>query len=97
MNALWLRFFKSAYRREPISGFIAAVGLVDLAIGGIDRNLSLSVFGISVFGIALALRWWQIQKVETESEAKSPQYILPNRSSQSPLMLKPSQRSSSKE
>jgi hypothetical protein len=95
MNALWLRFFKSAYRREPISGFIAVVGLVDLAIGGIDQNLSLSGFGVSLLGIALALRWWQTQKVREQSESERAQYILPDRSSQSPLpMLKPSQRPS---
>lgn len=95
MNALWLRFFRSAYRREPISGFVAIVGLVDLAIGGLDRSTSLSIFGVSILGMAIALRWWQMQNVATKSEPQRPQYILPDRSSQSPLpALKPSQRPS---
>jgi hypothetical protein len=68
---------------------------VDLAIGGIDQNLALSGFGVGLFGIALVLRWWQVKNAQSPSLPERSPYILPDRSSQSPLpALKPSQRPS---
>ncbi|KAM3093895.1 hypothetical protein ACKFKF_28160 [Phormidesmis sp. 146-12] len=76
---------KSVYKKEPITGFVIIAGSVDVAIGGIDSNTSLVVFGLSAVGIALALRWWHLQRRSPESSARGAVYALPPASSHAAL------------
>ena len=77
MNAGLPRILKSAYRREPISSFILTVGAVDAAIGGVGDRWSLFTFGIGMVGLAIALRWWMLQRHTEETPTEAPQYYLP--------------------
>lgn len=93
MNALWLRMFKSAYRREPIVSFIITVGAVDAVIGGVGASWSLLSFGLGTVGVAVAVRWWQSQDSRVESPEAAPEYYLPPSSSRPPLpMLNPKRK-----
>ena len=85
MNALLPRFLKSAYRKEPISSFVLLIGAVDVVIGGVDERWSLLTFGLGLVGVAIALRWWQIQQRQVDLTEKSPTYFLPPSSSRPPL------------
>jgi len=88
MNALWPRILKSAYRREPIVSFVVTVGAVDTIIGGIGASLPLLSFGLGTIGVAFALRWWQIQRSQTEQQPEvAPEYYLPPHASRPPLPL----------
>lgn len=87
MNALWHRFVKSAYRKEPISSFIIIVGIVDALIGGFGERWSLLSFGLLMVVIAAALRWWQTQRKETELAESRVMPILPPSSSRPPLPM----------
>jgi hypothetical protein len=87
MNALWTRFLKSAYRKEPISGFILTVGAVDAVIGGVGGRWSLFSFGLLTLLLAAALRWWQIQKAQALITEKTPRHFLPPSSSRPPLPM----------
>ncbi len=90
MNALLPRILKSAYRKEPISSFVIIVGAVDTAIGGADASGSLFAFGLGTIVVAIAFRWWQIQRHQQPEPEAAPEYYLPSSSSQSPLpMLTP--------
>ena len=89
MNA-WTRFIRSAYRKEPISSFILTVGAADAVIGGIGMRWTLFSFGLVVAILAIALRWWQIQKTQPIIADDTPRHFLPPQSSRSPLpMLTP--------
>lgn len=77
MNALWPRFLRSAYRKEPISSFIVIVGAVDAVIGGAGERWSLLTFGLMMVLIAIALRWWQTQRRETELAEQPVTHYLP--------------------
>jgi hypothetical protein len=79
------RFLKSAYRKEPITSFMAIAGAVDVAIGGIDRSWSLLFFGVSLVGVAIAIRWWQSQNAQAELNEDSPKYFLTSQSSRPAL------------
>jgi hypothetical protein len=85
MNALLPRFLKSAYRKEPISSFVILIGAVDAVIGGMDGRWSLLTFGLGTVGVAIALRWWQIQQRQIDLTEQSPQYFLPPTSSRPAL------------
>ncbi len=85
MNALWPRFLKSAYRKEPISSFIVIVGAVDAVIGGVGERWSLLSFGLMMVVLAVALRWWQTQRRETELADQPVTHYLPPASSR-PVM-----------
>jgi hypothetical protein len=85
MNAIWSRMLRSVYRKEPITGFVIIAGSVDVAIGGIDSSTSLVIFGLSAVGIALALRWWQLQHRSPEPSQRGAVYALPPASSRSAL------------
>ncbi|HEY9670085.1 MAG TPA: hypothetical protein V6D11_01395 [Waterburya sp.] len=85
MNALWPRFLKSAYRKEPISSFIVIVGAVDAVIGGFGERWSLLSFGLMMVVLAVALRWWQSQRRETELADQPVTHYLPPASSR-PVM-----------
>jgi hypothetical protein len=87
MNALLPRFLKSAYRKEPISSFVVIVGSIDAVIGGIDESWSLLGFGLSLVGVAIALRWWQIQRSQDEPTQQPPKYFLPPQSSRPALPI----------
>lgn len=85
MNALWPRFLKSAYRKEPISSFIVIVGAVDAVIGGFGERWSLLSFGLMMVVLAAVLRWWQSQRRETELADQPVTHYLPPASSR-PVM-----------
>lgn len=85
MNVVWPRILKSAYRREPITSFIITVGAVDAVIGGIGSRGSLLTFGLTVAGVAIALRWWQFQRSQVEETERVPELYLPASSSRPQL------------
>ena len=85
MNALWPRFLRAAYRKEPISSFIVIVGAVDAVIGGAGERWSLLTFGLMMVLIAIALRWWQTQRRETELAEQPVTHYLPPTQSRPPL------------
>lgn len=93
MNAAWFRFIKLAYRQEPISSFIITVGAVDAVIGGVENSGSLFGFGVSLVGLALFLRLWQILRDEPEEMTeKVPEHFLPPSSSQPQMPMLMSQK-----
>ncbi|MBD0343879.1 MAG: hypothetical protein ICV63_03405 [Coleofasciculus sp. Co-bin14] len=85
MNALWPRVLKSAYRKEPISSFIILMGAVDAVIGGAGERWSLLTFGLLMVVLAIALRWWQTQRRESELAEQPVTHFLPPSSSQPAL------------
>lgn len=87
MNALWHRFLKSAYRKEPISSFIIIVGAVDTLIGGVGERWTLLSFGLMMVVLAAALRWWQTQRRESELSEQPVTHFLPPSSSRPPLPM----------
>ncbi|WP_370583797.1 hypothetical protein [Oxynema sp. CENA135] len=87
MNAAWLRFFKSAYRQEPVTSFVVTVGVVDAAIGGADASLSLFGFGLTLAGLALFWRWWQAQRPYPGPSDRVAEHYLPASSSRPPLPM----------
>lgn len=94
MNILFPRFLRSLYRKEPISSFVVLVGAVDAVIGGVDQSWSLFSVGLGTVGVAIVLRWWQIQRQEDQlNEQEVPQFYLPPQSSRPALpMLDPAKR-----
>lgn len=87
MNALWPKILKSAYRREPISSFIVIVGAVDAVIGGFGERWSLLTFGLMMVVLAVALRWWQTQRKESELAEQPVTHFLPPASSRPALPI----------
>ncbi|HEY9797952.1 MAG TPA: hypothetical protein V6D30_20140 [Leptolyngbyaceae cyanobacterium] len=87
MNALWPRFLKAAYRKEPISSFIVIVGAVDAVIGGVGERWSLLTFGLMMVVLAVALRWWQTQRKEGELSEQPVTHFLPPASSRPALPM----------
>lgn len=86
MDILWSRLLRVIYRKEPIVGFVATVGVVDAAIGGLTQHWSLLAVGVGTVGTAIALRLWQIQRRQAmESVSQNPVYILPPQSSRPSL------------
>ncbi|MBW4440186.1 MAG: hypothetical protein KME10_02900 [Plectolyngbya sp. WJT66-NPBG17] len=88
MNALWFRLLRTVYRKEPITGFILTAGAMNVAIGGIDQNTSLVIFGLSTVAIALAVRWWSlshrpapVRVTPADRPTRVPVRALPERSS----------------
>lgn len=95
MNALGPRFWKLAYRKEPISSFIVIVGAVDAVIGGVGERWSLLTFGLMMVMLAVGLRWWQSQRRQTELAEQPVTHYLPASPSRPPLpMLSTSKRHS---
>ena len=92
MNALWPRFLKSAYRKEPISSFILIVGAVDAVIGGIGERWTLLSFGLALILMAAGLRWWQIQKAQAVLAEEAARHFLPPSSSRPPLPMLTSEK-----
>jgi hypothetical protein len=87
INALWPRFLKAAYRKEPISSFIVIVGAVDAVIGGVGERWSLLTFGLMMVVLAVALRWWQTQRKEAELSEQPVTHFLPAASSRPALPM----------
>lgn len=87
MNALLPRILKAAYRKEPISSFIVIVGAVDAVIGGVGERWSLLSFGLMMMVLAIALRWWQSQRRETELADQPVTHYLPPSSSRPALPI----------
>jgi hypothetical protein len=87
MNALLPRILKAAYRKEPISSFIVIVGAVDAVIGGVGERWSLLSFGLMMVVLAVALRWWQSQRRETELADQPVTHYLPPSSSRPALPI----------
>jgi hypothetical protein len=87
MNMLLPRFFRSAYRKDPISSFLMTMGAADVALGGASSHGGLLFLGIFLVGGSLALKWVQSQRrTETISESAI-QHYLPSQSSQELPML----------
>lgn len=62
MSQTLTQMFKLAYRKEPISNFVLIVGAVDAVIGGVGNHVSLLGLGLSLVGVAIALRWQAVQR-----------------------------------
>jgi hypothetical protein len=85
MNRVWTRFFRSAYRKEPISSFVFIIGLVNFVLGGIDRQGTLMAMGVSAISIAVILRWWINLRRPMQPLQASPIRYLPDRTSRQSL------------
>ncbi|MDY6805596.1 MAG: hypothetical protein SXA11_17550 [Cyanobacteriota bacterium] len=86
MNALWTRFLRSPYRKEPITSFAVTVGAVDAAIGGLSTSWSLFGLGLGTVGIAIVVRWLLVQRSLAEQPAPAELYLPPS-SSRPPLRM----------
>nr|WP_034937722.1 hypothetical protein [Gloeocapsa sp. PCC 73106] len=84
MNAILPRFFKVAYRKEPLSSFVLIVGAVDAVIGGVGERWTLLSLGVTTILIAFLLRWWQQQKPANSSPTVA-RRMLPPSSATAPL------------
>ncbi len=87
MNAIFPRFLKSAYRKEPVSGFILVLGAVDAVIGGVGGRWTLLSFGLLVILTGTLVRWRKIQKAQAVVAQNSPRQMLPPSSSRPPLPM----------
>ena len=87
MNPLFAKLFKSAYRKEPISGFIVILGVTDAVIGGVGGQISLFSIGLLITLLGIAVRRLQIRKFQTISMTRTARYRLPPSSSRQPLPL----------
>ncbi|QZZ21145.1 hypothetical protein J5X98_01155 [Leptothermofonsia sichuanensis E412] len=86
MDILWSRFLRALYRKEPIVGFVATVGVVDAAIGGLTEHWLLLTLGFGTVGGAIALRLWQLQRRQAiEQIHQNPVHLLPPQSSRPSL------------
>jgi hypothetical protein len=87
MNVIFPHFLKTAYRKEPLSGFILIAGAVDVVMGGVSQRWTLLSFGMMVVITALVMRWLQIQKAKEVTAEETPRYYLPPSSSRQPLPM----------
>lgn len=87
MNAALPRFLKSAYRKEPLPSFLITIGVVDAVIGGFGDRWSLFTVGLGTVGVAIALRWWLLQKRRAEPPQPVAQHYLPYHSSRPELPM----------
>jgi hypothetical protein len=79
MDSSWTRSFKSINRREPVLSFAATVGAVNVAIGGVSAHWVLLSLGLGTVGMAISLRWWQIQTRKPTVVVNHPSaYALPS-------------------
>lgn len=87
MNAVLPRFFKSAYRKEPVISVLITMGVVDALIGGLDDSWSLFAFGLGIAGVTLGYKLWRIQQSRPLPEEPVVQHYLPSRSSSPTLPM----------
>ncbi|WP_017315806.1 hypothetical protein [Mastigocladopsis repens] len=87
MNAVFPRFLKSIYRKEPLISVLITMGVVDALIGGFDDSWSLFAFGLGTAGVTLAYKWWRTQQRQPLPEEPVVQHYLPSRSSSSALPM----------
>jgi hypothetical protein len=87
MNILLPRFFRSAYRKDPIPSFLMTMGAADIALGGVSSHGSLLFLGFIVFGGALALKWLQSQRRTDAISEPVVEHYLPAQSSQAELPM----------
>jgi hypothetical protein len=87
MNAIFPRFIKSAYRKEPISSFIVIVGAIDAVIGGVGGRWSLLSFGFLLLLTGALVRWRQTQKAQTVIAENPSRHLLPPSPSATPLPM----------
>jgi len=77
MNRLGTRWWRSAYRKEPLTGFVLIVGAVDTTIGGVGGHWSLFGLGALLALGALGLRWQQLHRHRDRQERQRPALFLP--------------------
>ena len=87
MNPIFVKLFKSAYRKEPISGFIVILGITDAVIGGVGGQVSLFSIGLLITIFGIVVRRLQIRKFQTIITSRPARYRLPPSSSRQPLPL----------
>jgi uncharacterized membrane protein SpoIIM required for sporulation len=87
MSILLPRFFRSAFRNDPIASFLMTMGAADVALGGVSGHGGLLILGVIVFGGALGLKWTQSQRRTQEFVEQTAQHYLPSESSQSELPM----------
>ncbi|MEL6496199.1 MAG: hypothetical protein AAFQ41_13915 [Cyanobacteria bacterium J06623_7] len=87
MNPLFARFFRSIYRKEPISGFILVLGLTDALIGGLGGRGSLLSIGLVIALLGIIMRWRQGEKKPKRVANEAVRYYLPAGSTRQPLPL----------
>jgi len=77
MNRFGTRWWRSAYRKEPLTGFVLIVGAVDSVIGGVSEHWSLFGVGALLALGALGLRWQQLHRHRDRQERQRPARYLP--------------------
>lgn len=88
MDSSWTRSVKSIYRREPVLSFAATAGMVNFAIGGLSAHWVLMSLGLGTVGMAISLRWWQLQtRKPTALVNRASVYRLPSSDSRLTLPL----------
>ncbi|MGK7918556.1 MAG: hypothetical protein AB4080_00910 [Trichodesmium sp.] len=87
MNALWPKFLKTAYRKEPIVSFVVTVGAVDTVIGGLESSLPLLGVGIGTIGLSIVIRLCLLKGSRLEQTNPVPEYYLPPNSSRPQLPI----------
>lgn len=86
MNILLPRFFRAAYRNDPIPSFLITVGAADTALGGSNGHAGLALLGLMIVGVALGLKWSQSQRKSDAFSEQLVQNYLPS-SSQSEMPM----------
>jgi hypothetical protein len=87
MNMLLPRFFRSAYRKDPIPSVLMTMGAVDVALGGASSHGGLLFLGLFLLGGSLALKWTQSQRRSDSIVEPAIQHYLPSQSSEELPML----------
>lgn len=85
IEALWPKFLKAAYRKEPLASFFVTVGSVDAVIGGLGASWSLFFLGMGTVGAGIILRFWLLQRSHVDRPTPVPEYYLPPNSSRPQL------------
>lgn len=86
VNPLFAKFFRSIYRKEPISGFILILGATDALIGGASGRWSLFSIGLVIALLGIVMRW-QGQRGQKAIATEPIRHLLPPTSSRPPLPL----------
>lgn len=95
INAILPRFFRVAYRKEPISSFILIFGAVDAVIGGVGERWTLLSLGLLIVVLGGIVKWLQTQKTPVSFNNRVPRHMLPPSNSAStplPVLKHPHKR-----